>query len=176
MIVERASEKKLYSYFKKHFIKELDLDHTYLADSTGIESPYAHGYQLNPLTNAYEDVTYINPTALWSAGSMVSNIYDLKTWAVALGEGSLLKPETQALRTDFSQSMSAKCVYGLGIEKTKSLLGHSGMICGYNVEMYYYPAKKAVVIVMVNLCDYKTSYAQEIAIDLISHFYPEALK
>lgn len=176
MIVERLSEKKLYKYFQKNFYEVLDMKNTYMSDSTGIESPYVHGYVRNPITGTFEEATYINPSALWASGSLVSNVYDLHKWIRSVGQGLFLKPETQAARLDFSDSKSIRCVYGLGIEKVKSLIGHSSNSLGYNTVAYYYPDKKMTIIVMVNLTDRMNLFAQEIAFDIINKYFPEALK
>lgn len=176
MIVERLSEKKLYKYFQKKFFDELEMKNTYISDSTGLESPFSHGYTRNPLTGAPEEATFINPSALWASGSIVSNMSDMHRWIRSLGQGTFLKPETHAAMLDFSDSKSIRCVYGLGVEKTKSLIGHSGNIQGFNTVAYYYPEKKITIIVMVNLTDQFNQYAQEIAFDIINKYFPEALK
>jgi D-alanyl-D-alanine carboxypeptidase len=46
--------------------------------------------------------------------------------------------------------MTPEHAYGIGIAINHGWLGHTGELPGYNCTAHYLPAKKAVIVVMVN--------------------------
>ncbi|MDI1464507.1 serine hydrolase domain-containing protein [Catellatospora sp. KI3] len=97
------------------------------------------------------DVTYSNPNYAGAAGAMVSNLADLRVWAKALAEGSLLSPamRRELLRTT-PIAPNAGVSYGLGIADWGGWLGHNGTILGYNAAMFYEPKTGSVIVVETN--------------------------
>ena len=96
---------------------------------------------------------------------MTSTVGDLRVWARALTTGSLLSAAVQYQRLRLIPASGLGSFrpfrsipgtaalpeqYGLGIASVGGLLGHDGSVPGYTADMFYLPAKKAAVIVLVN--------------------------
>ena len=77
---------------------------------------------------------------------------DLRTWVKSYATGSLVSPEMQKERLTWVTlpPNTPEHHYGLGIGEDHGWLGHTGELPGYNTAAYYLPAKKAVIVVMVN--------------------------
>ncbi|MBV1852965.1 serine hydrolase domain-containing protein [Catellatospora tritici] len=111
------------------------------------------------------DVTYSNPNYAGAAGAMVSNLADLRVWAKALAEGSLLSEtmRRERLRT-VPLAANAGVSYGLGIADWGGWLGHNGTILGYNAAMFYDPKTGSVIIVETN----RSSLTSDVATPLFT--------
>ena len=84
---------------------------------------------------------------------MVSDLEDLRVWAKALATGELLSEEMQEERltwVDVPGAETLEMKYGLGILSMGGMLGHDGMLWGYNTGMLYYPEKDATIVVLFN--------------------------
>jgi D-alanyl-D-alanine carboxypeptidase len=49
-------------------------------------------------------------------------------------------------------------LYGFGLMKFKNWIGHSGIISGYNSQVYYNPVNKITIIVYTNTDDQTPAY------------------
>lgn len=107
-------------------------------------------------TDAPVDVTAISPSLSNAAGSMVSTLDDLYTWMSTLLEGTLLSPDLQADRMDFSdetdiQGAVATMKYGLGISDVNGAIGHDGGIEGFRSSMFSTPETGTTIITLANI-------------------------
>src|SRR3712207_5241266 len=96
-IVEKESGEHLSTYLTQNVLKPLKMNNT-LYPLGGDLPGDLHGYTLNNSTGELEDTTIINPAIPAGAGAMISDIWDLKTWAEAVCTGKLLEPETHRSR------------------------------------------------------------------------------
>jgi CubicO group peptidase (beta-lactamase class C family) len=96
------------------------------------------------------DVTNMNPSWGWAAGSAISTLHDLRVWAKALATGTLLSAATQMARLTWEQ-IGPNARYGLAIFDVNGFLGHNGALPGFQSFMGYRPETGAVVIVLTNL-------------------------
>jgi D-alanyl-D-alanine carboxypeptidase len=106
---------------------------------------------------------------------MVSTVADLQVWAVALGEGALLSPQTQRERLRFVRipgNSRLPVGYGLGIMDVAGFVGHNGAIYGYSTWVLYDPASKGSLVVLANRGELQTEYAAPIAVALIEQLFP----
>ena len=114
-------------------------------------------------TRFYEDSTYWNPSWTISDGAVqTTNIYDMTATAEAIGEGTLLSPESHAaqLATDLigfgapvegcisCHTLDEAYNYGLGIKIWGSWLAQDPTLGGYDEVMAYLPAKKIAISVV----------------------------
>ncbi|MBF4192423.1 serine hydrolase domain-containing protein, partial [Mycolicibacterium phlei] len=97
MVVEKVTGVPLGKYFQDNIFGPLGLTQTSYPANGWLPEPFDHGYTEAP-DGAIVDATLWNPAWADAAGKIVSNIYDLRTWARALGSGALLSPQTQAAR------------------------------------------------------------------------------
>ena len=142
-------------------------------DDSSILMPFAHSYHYgsfdSPLpveqqaqaragTLRPQDVSDINSSWGWTAGSVISTAEDLVLWARALVGGSLLDQATQQRRLDSIRGLGpdypkAEGVYGYGygIDRTGSYLGHGGQTNGYNTAMSRDPQTDTTIIAVATL-------------------------
>jgi D-alanyl-D-alanine carboxypeptidase len=83
---------------------------------------------------------------------MISTMEDLYMWSNVLVAGTLLTPELQAERLQFTYAVTEPLTfgYGLGIADLGGVLGHSGGILGYGTWMMQDPATGITVVQMTN--------------------------
>jgi D-alanyl-D-alanine carboxypeptidase len=106
-------------------------------------------------------VPAIDPSYFGAAGSMISTVGDLTKWARALGTGATLKPATARARLSFRPLTAFTSLpgtppavvpvsYGLGVASLGGLLGHNGIIPGYEADAWYLPSRGITVVVLGN--------------------------
>lgn len=88
-----------------------------------------------------------NPQIPFTAGNMVSQVDDLKTWSQALATGALLDPEYFRQQKQF-QPLGGGADYGLGLMNWAGWLGHTGYIFGYSNITVTDPDTGATVVSM----------------------------
>ncbi|MCU1660842.1 MAG: beta-lactamase [Pseudonocardia sp.] len=173
LIIEKLTGRTAAEEFQSRIFGPLGMTGSTLPAATdaSIPDPHPHGYtygtnvqtidtnvlpeniqaQAKAATLAPMDVTTVNPSWAWTAGSANSTAGDLVTFVQALGGGGLLSPAMQKQRLDSMQPTvpgnPASPGYGLALAKLGSLYGHTGEIPGYNSFMGYDPDRKITVVV-----------------------------
>lgn len=137
--------------------------------------PTMHGYMAEAVGDPLIDVTRSNPNFPWTSGAVISTLADMRTWIVALAEGTLLAPETQQARLEITSIVTTPVSvgYGLGILEYNGLLGHNGGILGYSSWALHDPESGASFFVVVSLGTEQGGTADGIFHDLMLLFYPE---
>lgn len=163
VIIEKITGSTLEEQIASRITEPLGLKNTYLPASAEENRPTAVGYNVDPETGQFDVGPNINPSYLWAAGAMISNLPDLKVWAEALGTGQLITPELQEQRMQF-QTITLDGVppfyaamdpgYGLALERYQlepnEFIGHSGKTSNFNTQMYYQPSTGSVLITLTN--------------------------
>ncbi len=137
--------------------------------------PAMHGYFAEDLGDPLIDVTRSNPNFPWTAGAVISTLADMRTWAVALAEGTLLTPETQRERLQ-TRSLSESPVavgYGLGVITYNGMVGHNGGIMGYSSWMLHDPETGATITIVVSRSGERGGTADPILHDILGLLFPE---
>jgi len=155
MIIEQVTGNKIGDEIQNRILDKLELKNTSFPYGPEMTGNYSRGYVQKQEGGALEDFTETDPSAPWAGGAMISNLYDLKVWAKALAEGSLLSEATQQQRltwVDWPQLPleGMNGAYGLGITCMGRLVGHSGTILGYNSAMFHLPSRNATIVVLLN--------------------------
>jgi len=154
MIVEKITGKDMASQIQTRLADDLQLANTYWPDGTGIEGPHAHGYLAGEGDQLTDGTSLFNPSGMGASGALISNLDDLKTWAISLVNGDLLKKETQAQRITLVpgdyEYFGIKVKYGLGILSSEGYLGHPGDGLGYTNAAFHSPATGTTVVVFLN--------------------------
>ncbi len=178
LMIEQITGKPVAQVFQNRIFAPLGMTGTSLPpiSSSAIPDPHPRGYMFGtlaenveralstPLTpeqaakvnaeaGAPRDVTDINPSWGWTAGSANSTLRDLKIWAKALATGTLLSPATQRERLTWTPMTSAPNApkYGLGIVDFNGFIGHNGGLQGFQSFMGYQPETGTTVIVLTNI-------------------------
>ena len=175
LVVENVANATLDKVIRERFIIPQRLSSTAIPSDSLFPKQFCRGYMTAQEPGQLVDVTSIDPSLVWSAGSMISTFDDLKKWTMVFGEGAFLKPETKMKRDAFSAAWNESTGYGLGIMKLAGFIGHSGGIFGYNTGMFYNPERKIAVVVVLNNCNYVEGHMSEV-ITGISKVLGETLK
>jgi len=200
LIAEKIEGKPLATLFKERIFEPLGLTGTVFpeASSNAVPDPHPQGYfygdnvltMTNPAlpedmqkdaaagTLAPNDVTDVNPSWAWAAGSGISTAADLKVLGEALVDGRLLKPGLQQKRLESvmptNPDKPGGASYGLGIAKFGMLYGHTGELPGFNTFMGHDPVNAVTLVVWTNLAPAADGRdpATTIARALIDQLYP----
>lgn len=177
LIAEKVAGKPLGDLFKERIFQPLGLKGTVFPDisSNSIPEPHPQGYfygdnvltMTNPAlpedmqkeaaagTLTPNDVTDVNPSWAWAAGSGISTTTDLKILGEALVNGKLLDAGLQQQRLDSviptNPENPDRASYGWGIAKFGKLYGHTGELPGFNTFMGSDPVNGVTLVVWTNL-------------------------
>ncbi|MGE5457114.1 MAG: serine hydrolase domain-containing protein, partial [Methanococcaceae archaeon] len=165
LIIEKLTGNKLEVEVKSRLIDKLNLTNTFFPTTISYPSglPYTKGYEVDGSVKGPRDATeFLDPSLSWSAGVMISNIEDLKTWVRACAGGTLLSSTTQAERKKTVPFVAAKMNYGLGIMEYKGFYGHGGDIMGYHSFIIHSPDRKTTIAVMLNSSSNQIQAIQDI--------------
>lgn len=150
LIIEKITGNKLEDEIQNRIIKPLKLENTTMPETDpGMPCPYLHGYQPDD-SGGWKDatVTY-NPSLAWAAGSIISNLSDMKKWVKDYVTGTTNSKETQKERMECVETGKDNVKFGLGIVCTGGWYGYTGGLDGYNTAVYYLPEKDATVIAFI---------------------------
>ncbi|MDX3752560.1 serine hydrolase domain-containing protein [Streptomyces sp. AK08-02] len=150
LVIEKVSGQRLADFIDGRVLRPSRLDHTLLPQGAEFPEPHPRGYTNQTLSGVVADATDWNPSWAWAAGSMISNLHDLRRWAPIVATGTLLTPQTQAERLKTLPTSHPGLSYGLGIFNANGWIGHNGSIPGYETVTVYLPSKKATLVIMIN--------------------------
>jgi D-alanyl-D-alanine carboxypeptidase len=174
MVIEKVTGLSLGEYFQQNIFDPLGLHRTSYPDTGVMPIPYPHGYTKAP-DGQILDASLWNPSWGDAAGRIVSDLSDMTIWAVALGKGSLLRPETQAQRVSNGTTAAPGVDYDFAIFNTHGWLGHNGDIPGYTTVVVYLPESQASLVVFTNSDVPESHSAGQIAYDITSIATPDHL-
>lgn len=176
-IVTMVSGMSTQDFMQQTIFGPLGMTHTLYPTTQTSLGGSNRGYSYDAATGQFLDKTLLNPRPAGGAGAIISNLSDLEIYARALGEGTLLKPATQAQRLQSFQFENAPefVRYAGGMETLGDWVGHNGTIFGFSTEMYYLPAHKATIIVSVNRLDEDDkSQSTDIFLQISALLFPES--
>jgi D-alanyl-D-alanine carboxypeptidase len=152
MIIEKLTGKSAGAEITGRIVDRLKLESTSLPTTPEMPAPFMNGYMPDvkePVDiggPAVKDITVETPSAFYTAGGMVSDLADMKTWLKALASGELLSPEMHKAQLTFGPPNTQS--YGLGVMNATPLVGHSGEITGYNSAAYVQPGEGGVTVIV----------------------------
>jgi len=149
LIVERASGVPLSDYLEQHIFIPLVMNNTFLAGDSGISAQHAIGYTRT--SHGFDPAQSWDPSWLGGDGGLVTTIYDLAKWDVAMP--ILLRVD--AVRTMFAPvANNGPTRYGMGwvIDRRggKDFVWSDGDIAGYRAMNSLLPEQHVGVIVFSN--------------------------
>jgi D-alanyl-D-alanine carboxypeptidase len=174
MVVEKVAGLPLGEYFQQNIFGPLDLQRTSYPPNGLLPVPYPHGYSKAP-DGDIVDATLWNPSWGDAAGKIVSDLADMTVWAVALGKGTLLRPDTQAQRISNGTAATPGVDYDFALFNAHGWLGHNGDIPGYTTVVVYLPERNASLVVFTNSDVPEQNSAGQIAYDVTSIGTPDHL-
>lgn len=163
MIAEQVTGRTIGEEISGRIIAPLGLGGTSYPTTPDMPLPFARGYGFEPP----EDISFSDPSSSAGSGAMISRLEDLKKWGEALGSGTLLTSELQAVRInslspivydpcddDDPDRPKRSCPeydeYGLGIGELSGWIGHTGEYVGYTNLVMYEPESGSVVVIIAN--------------------------
>ena len=99
MIIEKLTGNTAGAEIKSRIIDKLDLRNTSFPTTAEIPVPFMHGYMPDAAPDsdtggpAVIDMSVESPTPFFTAGGLISDLMDIKTWLRALARGILVGPE-----------------------------------------------------------------------------------
>jgi D-alanyl-D-alanine carboxypeptidase len=180
MALQAAAGESWSELYSKYLVEPLHLTATSLpgGQTLDLPSPAPHGYAtaLDPTTAAPQcgtrlDDTRLSPSAGWTAGGVVSNLADLKTFAQEFAAG---RPFSDASARQLWTTMpmadsgSSWQSYGMGGVQLGPLRGHDGEVPGFITSMLSDPKSGLTVVVMLNNSTSGADFAQLLGMQLAS--------
>lgn len=174
-IIKKVTNNSIQDEFKAHIFSVLNMTDTLYPVDKNLPGDL-RGYSWNNSEEEFIDISDLNPTVPSAGGAVISNIPDLKKYIKALYNGDLLSKETHKLHMTFNEMDKApKWIgYGSGLVNMGGFVGHNGTIFGFSSEMYYFPPKKASIIINVNRSDIDDkSWSSELFLILTRFLFPD---
>lgn len=152
-IIETISGMSYQQYLKRYIFEPAGLTSTYYDSHDEIIKNRVNGY--TNVDGNYKNAGFISMSTVYSAGALLSNVYDLYRWHQALYSGKLVKMETlQKAIHPFTLSDGTISDYGYGffIKKVNDILsiGHGGAIDGFRAMELYFPEKDLYIAYLCN--------------------------
>lgn len=180
MIIEQYSHgESLARIVQKRVIEKIGLSNTSFATTETFPGPYIHGFQATA-TGTFEDWSIYNPSWMWAAGAIISNMNDLKTYmrSICRNEHTLLSPELQARRLhedwiSLRSPMAPTLHYGLGWAKIGGFIFHDGSTSGYHSLIAFDPTTGVTVAMNINTEPEPGSMCVLTLIEVIKTLFPD---
>ena len=184
MILEKVTGMPLDAVITSSVIGKLRLPQTSYPTTNEIPEEHPTGY-VPPVTdpNATFDnagsppaiVTELNPAVPAGAGAMISTLDDLRTWGGEIAGGSLLSPQTQALRLQAKPfpGQQINIGYGLGCEVLNEFVGHNGAILGFSTVVMRRPQVDVTIAAVANESTNFTTPTSNFSYKVIQELYPD---
>ncbi|WP_292052124.1 serine hydrolase [Martelella sp.] len=152
MVIEKVTGQPVETALRTMIFEPLGLENTsWPGRQTAIPAPYAQGITLQGYAATAEaplNATNWNPASLWTAGEIISDVYDLLTYGRALATGhGLLDAKSQEQRL---RSFQGPADYGLALRCTDGWVGHTGELPGYTTVVYYNTQTDTTVAIQTN--------------------------
>jgi len=144
MLLEKVTGKTAKQVIEQKVLQPLNLSNTYWPNTIFLPVPYSHGYSSR--FGSFMDATNWNPSCTYSAGILISNFSDMKIWAKAVADGTLLSAQMKTERFKWVLNH-----YGFCVMKAGNWVGHPGTFFGYNSHVFYNTVNKITLIVFVNM-------------------------
>ena len=171
LALEEITGKSLATLLQENILGPLNLNNTQSFQTAAIPEPVLHAFSserrealgVAPGTRFYEESTYWNPSWTLARGAVqTTNIYDMTASAVAIGEGTLLSPESHWAQVGpdllgFGEPLEGcpACHtldevynYGLGVVLSGSWILQNPLFAGYGGVMAYLPSEKIAIAVV----------------------------
>ncbi|MGH2601358.1 MAG: serine hydrolase domain-containing protein [Dehalococcoidia bacterium] len=172
LVLERATGRSVVDLMQERVLGPLGLTNTANSFTPAIPEPALHAFSserraalgIAPDTPFYEESSFWNPSWTITHGAIqTTNIYDMATTAVAIGEGTLLSRESYEAMTGPNllgfgsvlegcptcHTLDNAYNYGLGIVRSGNWLLQNPLFYGYAAVEGYLPSKKIAIAVAV---------------------------
>jgi D-alanyl-D-alanine carboxypeptidase len=151
LIIQGITKDSVGNQIRKRLIEPFNLRHTSYPDTQAMPNPWAHGYGLDAARN-WENVSGTVPVSLMgAAGTMISDMADMKRWITLYVDGKTSGPATHRALMRCLPTGEGNLSFGLGLGCSAGWFGYTGGLPGYNTANYYFPETGAFVVSWVAL-------------------------
>jgi CubicO group peptidase (beta-lactamase class C family) len=153
MVIEKVSGRSYPEFMAERIFKPLGMTST-VVNTSGLKiKNAAMGYEL--AGGNWKKVNMVDPSQPFAAGAIVSTPADMAKWALAVGEGRLLKKSSWDEAFASGKLADGKETgYGFGWRWGKlgetTVVGHSGGIDGFGSYIGRFPTENLSVVVLAN--------------------------
>lgn len=151
-IIEMISGIPLQDQIYQYIFSPLNLDHTTFPVS-GITMPDPHpkGYFIGDFDPDYPEFSeHFDISWAQGAGCVISNIYDLKDFVIAMNNGFYLSDSLQYIRINNRVAINDFVDYAIGGFYFYGYFGHGGDIAGFSSAMFHSMEKNCTIILWYN--------------------------
>jgi len=175
LIIQKVTGNPVGVEFKNRIFDKLKLKKTLFPVTSKIAGPHIHGYMKE--NGKWVDWTEQNVSWAWTAGAIISNMYDMKKYIKALSDGTFLSPKLQEQRltdwVEMSKKPQLKSIkYGLGCFTDQGFVGHNGGLPGYVNLAMYNPKDGTIIAFMLNTQPDEGDATLEIFTKVVKILYP----
>lgn len=179
LIVQKVTQHPLQQEIHSRILDPLGMGNTFFEPAESVPGGPMRSYE------GARDLTDINLSVAWGAGSITSTTSDLTRFAQALFGGQLLRPETLALMQDFMPARAGWAQgYGLGMMQDHVSVGnnasgqpraaelglvrgHTGGLIGERSVLWYFPERGITMAISINVMNADPNHVAAWAIDAI---------
>jgi CubicO group peptidase (beta-lactamase class C family) len=175
----KAAGKPLAELLTENITDPLGLTGTVSNQTAFIPEPVLHAFDRE--RGHYEESTYWDPSWTIAEGLVqTSTIADIIKSAIAVGEGTLLTPESQAIMLAPATAGLARWTednfYSYGVTVSRGWFVQVPSFSGYAATMAYLPSRKLAIAISVTVdetADPDRNYSPDIFKDVAAEFVPE---
>jgi D-alanyl-D-alanine carboxypeptidase len=148
MIIEKVSGQKYERFIKEEILIPLQLNDTFVPENYFLYDNMAKGYHDLINDEKYIENSEIDPSYVWSAGSIVSNAKDLSKWIKELSKGTLISEKSKKYLFE-GQHIFEDVYYTSGVIYEDNKLWHNGSVIGYNsIASYFFDTDTSISILI----------------------------
>jgi CubicO group peptidase (beta-lactamase class C family) len=149
MIIEEITKDSVGNQIRKRLLEPFGLTQTSYPQTEAMPSPWVHGYHLDKQGN-WEDISNTIPVAfMGSAGTMISDMNDIRRWIELYATGKTCGAGTYDDLINCIPFLG-NTSFGLGITCSEGWYGYTGALPGYNTADYYSPATGTTIVAWIN--------------------------
>ena len=168
LIIEKASGRTYADFMRERIFTPLGMTATRVNDHKIIIKNRAAGYGYDWGANVLQNADYVDSTWAFAAGALVSTVYDLAKWDIALDTEKLIRSSSKKeMWTAGKLNSGAAHRYGFGwyvdLVNGHTNLSHGGDIPGFATYYSRYPDDRLTVIMSMNQYIYPKRISDKIA-------------
>jgi len=151
-IIEMITGNSLQDEINQYIFSPLNLKNTtFPVSGTSMPDPHPKGYFIGEFDLDYPEYSeHFDISWAQAAGGVISNIYDLKAFVIAMNNGYYLSDSLQTLRINSRVHISDFVYYTLGGFYLKGYFGHGGDIAGFSSAMFHSNEKNCTMVLWYN--------------------------
>lgn len=155
-VVEVASGRSFLEYLRTNIFQPAGMTSTFLEYPQELVRSRARQYVAGATPFSVLNAPYVDLSVKWAGGGIISTASDIARFSIALDQGRLLKPETQAQMYASARLANGNITgYGLGWmvsqESGRTFVAHSGGAMGGTTYLLREPKARAAVVLLANL-------------------------